>query len=266
VRTRYENRRQELQVRLTAQRILGAHLRPEAAGAFWPGIDLDLTRAYLHTLDLTYCHIGTAQFDGAEFTGEAEFIGAHFAGAARFRGRVSARIRCSIMYISAERRRSRGRASASTRISKGRDSTRTRISTGCVLAGGTQYSIVHISTEGRCSGGHALFRWAHFIGGDAWFLRAQFAGPALFDFAKFTGYAWFDKAKFAGYTWFEEKYFSKGAGFNGARVACGEHVVLPAGWTTRVARMAEGEKEGWLYVVRDKDSSEQQPDQGRSER
>jgi len=38
--THYERRRQELQVRLTAQRILGAHLRPKAGEAFWAGIDL----------------------------------------------------------------------------------------------------------------------------------------------------------------------------------------------------------------------------------
>lgn len=44
----YEQRRQELQVRLTAQRILSAHLKPEAAAVFWADIDLNLTGAYLH--------------------------------------------------------------------------------------------------------------------------------------------------------------------------------------------------------------------------
>jgi hypothetical protein len=43
--TRYEQRRQELQVRLTAQRILSAHLKPAAAEVFWANIDLDLTEA-----------------------------------------------------------------------------------------------------------------------------------------------------------------------------------------------------------------------------
>jgi hypothetical protein len=47
--TRYEQRRQELQVRLTAQRILGAHLRPKARETFWTGIDLDLTGAHLRS-------------------------------------------------------------------------------------------------------------------------------------------------------------------------------------------------------------------------
>jgi hypothetical protein len=50
--TRYEERRQELQVRLTAQRILATHLKPKAAEGFWADIDLDLTEAHLHQLDL----------------------------------------------------------------------------------------------------------------------------------------------------------------------------------------------------------------------
>ena len=45
-------------------------------------------------------------------------------------------------------------------------------------------------------------------------------------------------------------------GFGGARVATSSgYIHLPIGWATRPA--AEGEKEGWLYVVRDEDSSEQ---------
>ena len=39
-RTCYENQRQELQVRLAAQRILGAHLIPEGADGFWSDISL----------------------------------------------------------------------------------------------------------------------------------------------------------------------------------------------------------------------------------
>jgi hypothetical protein len=58
---RYEQRCQELQVRLTAQRILAAHLKPTAVDTFWPDIDLDLTGAHLHHLDLTHCHMRHAQ-------------------------------------------------------------------------------------------------------------------------------------------------------------------------------------------------------------
>jgi len=84
--TRYEQRRQELQVRLTAQRILAAHLWPDAVGTFWPDIDLDLTEAQLHRLDLTNCHIRNAQFDGAQFSGDAGFNNAKFSRKAGFDG------------------------------------------------------------------------------------------------------------------------------------------------------------------------------------
>jgi hypothetical protein len=58
--TRYEQRRQELQVRLTAQRLLVAHLWPDAADTFWPDINLDLTEAQLYRFDLTDCCVGDA--------------------------------------------------------------------------------------------------------------------------------------------------------------------------------------------------------------
>ena len=48
-------------------------------------------------------------------------------------------------------------------------------------------------------------------------------------------------------------------GFGGARVATSSgYIHLPIGWATRPA--AEGEKEGWLYVVRDDGSSERPPE------
>jgi uncharacterized protein YjbI with pentapeptide repeats len=74
---------QERQVRLTAQRILRAHLRPHPT-LFWPDVDLDLTGASLHDLDLVDCHVRTARFHGARFTGFAAFGGSRFAGKASF--------------------------------------------------------------------------------------------------------------------------------------------------------------------------------------
>lgn len=41
----------EREVRLTAQRILAAHLRPDRAATFWPGLELDLTGAVLLDAD-----------------------------------------------------------------------------------------------------------------------------------------------------------------------------------------------------------------------
>jgi Pentapeptide repeats (9 copies) len=82
--TRYEQRHQELQVRLTAQRILTTHLKPNAVATFWTNIDLDLTEAHLRTFDLTDCHVRTARFDWAYFAEEVSFSGTHFTGDASF--------------------------------------------------------------------------------------------------------------------------------------------------------------------------------------
>lgn len=87
--TRFEERTQERQVRLTAQRILATHLRPggdpdHPVVTFWPDTDLDLTGATLTDLDMGGCHLRTARFDQARFVGTARFGGARFAGDAWF--------------------------------------------------------------------------------------------------------------------------------------------------------------------------------------
>ncbi|SMD19964.1 pentapeptide repeat-containing protein [Lentzea albidocapillata] len=84
-----EQRRQEREVRLTAQRLLSRHLRLDdspkhSVDTFWPDIDLDLTGATLIDLNLTGCLINTARFDGASFTGHVMFDKVSFAGHAEF--------------------------------------------------------------------------------------------------------------------------------------------------------------------------------------
>jgi uncharacterized protein YjbI with pentapeptide repeats len=100
-------RREELQVRLTAQRVLGAHLRDEqyvgqrqsgtVPSTFWPEIDLvDLTGAYLIDFSLQYCKVPALQLNGATLAGESVFReticnlalvqGATFTGHTDFRG------------------------------------------------------------------------------------------------------------------------------------------------------------------------------------
>ncbi|WP_327586988.1 pentapeptide repeat-containing protein [Nonomuraea sp. NBC_00507] len=100
---------EERQVRLTAQRVLSAHLRrppsekrrrwqpdPPLPNDFWPGIRIDLSGALLIDLDLRECQIhaarfnhvvfaGDTHFDQAIFAGDADFSGAAFAGEAGFR-------------------------------------------------------------------------------------------------------------------------------------------------------------------------------------
>jgi uncharacterized protein YjbI with pentapeptide repeats len=106
--TRYENRRQEQQVRLTAQNILSRNLRivhqgrrrwwqrtPPPEVPTWSGLRLDLTGALLLKFSLYGCQLkhaeltsaqftGGADFGGAQFTGEADFGGAQFTGGASF--------------------------------------------------------------------------------------------------------------------------------------------------------------------------------------
>ncbi|OLZ53542.1 hypothetical protein BS329_12265 [Amycolatopsis coloradensis] len=91
--------KQEIQVRLTAERLLGLHLRyveGETNGAFWPDIDLDLVGAKLTKLKLVKCRIRSAVFQETEFadttsfrnttfTSKADFNNARFTGLVDFR-------------------------------------------------------------------------------------------------------------------------------------------------------------------------------------
>lgn len=76
-------RREELQVRLTAQRILATHLRdwtrqegsPDP-DTLWKEINLiDLTDAYLVDFDLQHCRVPTLQLNSATLAGESLFRG-----------------------------------------------------------------------------------------------------------------------------------------------------------------------------------------------
>ncbi|WP_433338799.1 pentapeptide repeat-containing protein [Spirillospora sp. CA-294931] len=84
----------EDQVRLTAQRLLLAHLHPEAP-AHWDLIDVDLAGATLTGFSLAGCRVANSHFRGAKFEGDtdfreatfartADFGSAHFVGNARF--------------------------------------------------------------------------------------------------------------------------------------------------------------------------------------
>jgi uncharacterized protein YjbI with pentapeptide repeats len=90
--TRYENRRQERQVRLTAQHVLLHNMRivaqrrrrwwhraPPPAPA-WPGIRLNLTGALMVNFSLLECQLDFADFTRAKFTGDAKFGNTQFTG------------------------------------------------------------------------------------------------------------------------------------------------------------------------------------------
>lgn len=79
---------QEREVRLTAQRVVIAHLRPgngtTPVDTFWPDIDLDLTGAVLIDVDMQGCKLRSGVFTGAQFVGYTCFDQAEFADAAVF--------------------------------------------------------------------------------------------------------------------------------------------------------------------------------------
>ncbi|TDV48919.1 pentapeptide repeat-containing protein [Actinophytocola oryzae] len=82
---------QEIEVRVTAQRILATHLRPgndpeHPQERFWPDIDLHLTGAVLQRFDLTFARLGRGEFGGARFVGWASFDATRFDGPAIFGG------------------------------------------------------------------------------------------------------------------------------------------------------------------------------------
>jgi hypothetical protein len=75
--------RQELEVRLAAQRILIKHLTPgddrgRVRQTFWSNIDLNLTGAILFDFDFGRCRIRTGDFTEAHFTGDTRFCNATF--------------------------------------------------------------------------------------------------------------------------------------------------------------------------------------------
>ena len=215
--TRYEQRRQELQVRLTAQRILAAHLRlnadqgRDAVETFWPDIDLDLTEAQLHKLDLAMCRIKDAQFSRAQFSGGAAFIGTQFSGQAWF---GKAQFSGEANFVNAQ---------FSVETSFGR----------AQFSGDARFVRAQFRTSG-----YMWFDGVHVSGGVG-FVGAEFSGQANFDEAQFSGQANFDRAR-----------FSEDARFDRARARPAEDRAhsWPATWSTREA--CEGEEDGWLYLVR----------------
>jgi uncharacterized protein YjbI with pentapeptide repeats len=178
-----DDRRQERQVRLTAQRILAAHLQPEPKGRrgrptnpkYWSHIDLDLTGATLLDFQLQRCRVRTGIFTNAHFSGPARFDKVTFTGKARF-----------------DEATFTGNAWFSEATFTG-------------YAGFDEATFT----------GNARFTEVTFSGA-AWFSGATFTGYAGFNKASFSRNARFDEATFTGNAWFTEATFTGYAGFNGA--------------------------------------------------
>ena len=169
--------REELEVRLTAQRIVAQHLDPGPeptipVDTFWEEIDLDLTGATLVDWKLYGCRARNAAFGGALFIGDAVFTGARFAG--------------DVAFDKARFTKAGGFA-------------------GVRFGGDASFSDAQFA-------GVAYFERAKF-GGDAWFDGATFTYMATFAEAQFTGDAHFFKAQFIRTGGFTEAQFAGNAGF-----------------------------------------------------
>ncbi|MFD9961662.1 pentapeptide repeat-containing protein [Amycolatopsis sp. NPDC058986] len=207
---------QEREVRLTAQRILTAHLRPtddhgHPLSAFWADVDLNLTGATLIDFDLAGSRLGTAIFTGAEFVGGAGFDGVTFTGDARFDAAV---FPVNTGFGGATFAGYAGFAGASfagdARFGGARFSGNTAFD-GASFAGDVRF--------GRATfAGHAAFDGASFAG-YAGFVRTRFVAYTGFGTTSFAGHAVFDNATFAGYTVFDGATFAGDAGFGGATFA-----------------------------------------------
>ena len=193
VRTGSDEHRQALlerDVRLTAQRLLARHLRPDPGDdgkptnpRYWTTlagepIGLDLTGATLIDFDLVGCHLAKSTFRRAAFVERADFRRVTFTSGASF-----------------------GRATFTGNALFG----------GVTFAGEALFGGVTFSRD-------ALFDGAAFTG-NARFGGVTFAGNAWFGGVTFTGDAWFDDVAFTGDAWFGEATFRQRSNFAGATVS-----------------------------------------------
>ncbi|QXJ25902.1 pentapeptide repeat-containing protein [Actinomadura graeca] len=226
---------EERQVRLTAQRILHTHLRPDAETP-WTGITVDLTGATLIDFTLTGCTVheadfneatftGTADFNGATFTGLANFSGATFTGLANFSGATftSAADFNGAAFTGADFSEA---TFTGTAYFNRATFTRTYFSRA-IFTGGADFIEATFTSLANFNGatftslanfngvaftGLAYFNGATFTG--AYFTRATFTGTAHFAEATFTGLAYFNGATFTGADFIKATF--TGADFNGA--------------------------------------------------
>lgn len=181
-RDEYRERVQEREVRLTAQRILAAHLNREddadhPATSFWGDTTLDLTAAVLIDWNISGCTLRDATFSRTTFVGQTSFTRVTFAGNARFIGATFAEIT------------SFGEATF----------------TGDASFGNSKFSQLALFIEANFTAG-ATFSGALFSD-DAYFTKATFAAPVFFQEAKFLRSALFDEAQFTSILSFDEAVF-----------------------------------------------------------
>ncbi|SDH91712.1 Pentapeptide repeat-containing protein [Actinokineospora alba] len=181
----YNERIQEREVRLAAQRLLKQHLTPQPEDMFWEEIDLDLTGAALINFQLVGAHVRTAMFTGASFHEGAYFIKTTFTFGPGFSG---ARFHSSANFVD------------------------------CTFNRGGSFGDAQFS-------GMTLFRQSIFMGpalfigatfaDEAHFAGVKFTEGVQLDAAQFSGRANFSNATFSGECGFVGTIFDGPANFVG---------------------------------------------------
>jgi uncharacterized protein YjbI with pentapeptide repeats len=200
--------RQELQVRLAAQRLLARHLampetkpsveQPVATpNSYWAKMLIDLSGSHLIDLDLSYCHLHHADFRAARLSGYTGFKETRFSGDARFRG---ARFNGYAGF--------KGTQFVGAAVFGRAEFRGDAWFGGARFGGDAVFGGVRFSSD--TGFGEALFD------GNAWFGGAEFSGDATFGKARFSGDAGFGDAQFGGDAWFGEARFDADAGFGKA--------------------------------------------------
>lgn len=243
--------KQEREARLTAQRIIVAHLNPgedskNPTNNFWAGIHLDLTGATLIDFNINQCRLNYGCFDKVDFKGRSDFARSFFGGEVSFSGAsFEGSADFSKAYFSSGVKFNSAQFNGYTNFSDANFEGAANLSEaefgGTVHYDGASFRR-HVNFEGARFGAKSFFMKSSFednaiftrlrFAGQAKFVEAYFGGDTSFDGAQFDKYVNFDEAKFEAHTsmaeahfhdsvWFDGAYFSDVANFDAAQFSEG---------------------------------------------
>ncbi|MFI0469188.1 pentapeptide repeat-containing protein [Saccharopolyspora sp. 5N102] len=211
---RLQRKHEEVQVRITAQRILAQHLRPAANATHegdWKGywgeeIRIDLAGATLIDFDFMLCRVREANFERAKFVGSAKFDEFQVDGDGVFTKAFFERE----AYFHKTMFRKCARFDW-TKFERGADFSQAHFG-GMASFGG-------VSFRGAYFGGSKFDDVAHFevseFAEHSEFGNIKVAGSGRFNGSVFLGPAWFGGANFGGHCGFNQTSFENDVTFYG---------------------------------------------------
>ncbi|RFU37256.1 pentapeptide repeat-containing protein [Actinomadura logoneensis] len=204
--------REELQVRLTAQRILQTHLRRNAI-EHWSDIALDMTNATLIDFTLTGGRLTTADFRSAYLHGDTDFSGTVFAGHADF-SEVTFTQDAAFRYVTFAGHADFEGATFTGRAEFDRvNFTEDAVFRAATFAGHTDDRVDFTRYGSRLAAALTGDSYEVTILRDTGFISATFAGHADFEGATFTGHANFYGATFTRDAYFHSATFTRDTDF-----------------------------------------------------